>query len=103
MGQILSWIRGPREGPALQDVAAEEQVCVCVMSNKSESFHVLFCVIAVRREVLACIACVSSCVFKKGGNGRLSLPLSLSLLECEANGQSLSVQSFSLSFAVEPY
>lgn len=78
-------------------------VCVCVMSNKSESFHVLFCVIAVRREVLACIACVSSCVFKKGGNGRLSLPLSLSLLECEANGQSPSVQSFSLSFAVEPY
>lgn len=30
MGQILSWIRGPREGPALQDVAVEEQVCVSV-------------------------------------------------------------------------
>lgn len=27
MGQILSWIRGPRDGPALQDVAVEEQVC----------------------------------------------------------------------------
>lgn len=42
MGQILSWIRGPREGSALQDVAVEEQVCVymCVMSNKSRSVHV---------------------------------------------------------------
>ncbi|XP_044075153.1 calpastatin isoform X30 [Siniperca chuatsi] len=27
MGQILSWIRGPRDSPALQDVAVEEQVC----------------------------------------------------------------------------
>uniref|UniRef100_UPI0037E966F7 calpastatin isoform X9 n=1 Tax=Semicossyphus pulcher TaxID=241346 RepID=UPI0037E966F7 len=26
MGQILSWIRGPRDGPALQDVAVEEQI-----------------------------------------------------------------------------
>ncbi|KAM7006233.1 calpastatin [Tautogolabrus adspersus] len=26
MGQILSWIRGPRDGPALQDVAVEEQM-----------------------------------------------------------------------------
>ncbi|XP_069568326.1 calpastatin isoform X3 [Brachyistius frenatus] len=26
MGSILSWIRGPREGPALQDVAVEEQI-----------------------------------------------------------------------------
>ncbi|XP_070815497.1 calpastatin [Chaetodon trifascialis] len=25
MGQILSWIRGPRDGPALRDVAVEEQ------------------------------------------------------------------------------
>lgn len=27
MGQILSWIRGPRDSPTLQDVAVEEQVC----------------------------------------------------------------------------
>ncbi|XP_045932064.1 calpastatin isoform X6 [Micropterus dolomieu] len=27
MGQILSWIRGPKDAPALQDVAVEEQVC----------------------------------------------------------------------------
>ncbi|XP_023283679.1 calpastatin isoform X19 [Seriola lalandi dorsalis] len=26
MGQILSWIRGPRDNPALQDVAVEEQI-----------------------------------------------------------------------------
>ncbi|XP_051269712.1 calpastatin isoform X17 [Dicentrarchus labrax] len=26
MGQILSWIRGPRDGPALRDVAVEEQI-----------------------------------------------------------------------------
>ncbi|XP_047438054.1 calpastatin isoform X25 [Mugil cephalus] len=26
MGQILSWIRGPRDAPALQDVAVEEQI-----------------------------------------------------------------------------
>lgn len=31
MGQILSWIRGPRDTPALQDVAVEEQVCANVL------------------------------------------------------------------------
>lgn len=38
MGQILSWIRGPRDGPALQDVAVEEQVC--------ENVSVCLCVCA---------------------------------------------------------
>lgn len=33
----------------------------------------------------------------------LSLSVSLSLLECEAAGQSLPVQRLSLSFAVVPY
>ena len=27
MGQILSWIRGPRDNPTLHDVAVEQQVC----------------------------------------------------------------------------
>lgn len=38
MGQILSWIRGPQDGPALQDVAVEEQVC--------ENVSVCLCVCA---------------------------------------------------------
>lgn len=32
MGQILSWIRGPREEPALQNVSVEQQVCDTVFS-----------------------------------------------------------------------
>lgn len=52
MGQILSWIRGPRDTPALQDVAVEEQVCsksvsVCLCSGMcwvtKVSTCVLFC------------------------------------------------------------
>jgi len=30
MGQLLTWIRGPRDGQALQDVSVEQQVCACV-------------------------------------------------------------------------
>lgn len=31
MGQFLSWIRGPRDTTALQDVSVEEEVCAkCV-------------------------------------------------------------------------
>lgn len=35
MGQLLSWIRGPRDTPALQDVAVEQQVCPYLCTSLS--------------------------------------------------------------------
>ena len=60
MGQILSWIRGPPEAAAQQDVAVEEQVCVracmCVCDKQQvQKFLRVLCCVAVRRDVLACV------------------------------------------------
>lgn len=76
MGQILSWIRGPRDAPALRDVAVEEQVCwdvcVCLMC-------VCLCVgMCCKCPRVFCFAHVSQPV---SWNGRaLAMRLSLLLL-----------------------
>lgn len=59
MGQILSWIRGPRDEPALHNVSVEQQVCdsvflrvrLCVLSNK------------VARQAATCVAACLMCLF----------------------------------------